>query len=503
MSPDDFATIDLARYELSLRAEAPCELPPFLGSTLRGAFGHALRQAVSAMDGYDCHGCSAADPCVYHYLFETLVPPGVAQLSGQREAPPPFILSPPIVENPVKRESRVWRVPGPAVAAASASGGFSRPESVKGPSVVTSVVFPDGPRRFAAGDTLSFHLMLIGRAIDYLPYVVLAVDRMGRLGLGANRARFHLTEVAALGTNGEVETIYGREGVQSSRVQSPVQSPVQSSAFRLSGPPGAQATPARTSIPLSELIEGRLLQLTDFGPGTARFQRASSRSVDRAHFQRANSRSIDRARYQRASSRSIDRAHFQRASSRSIDRARYQRADPDATRNGSSASPSLEDAVADALRSLSGAIPMNGGGPSPSAPSPSSCRLRFSTPTRIRVNGDLQSELSFELLVRNLLRRVSALSAVHGRGPMELDYRGLIGRAASVETRSSRLTWWDLDRYSNRQQTKMKLGGFIGEVEYEGEAIEEFLPLLAAGEILSIGTGTSFGLGKYEIVGRQ
>lgn len=45
----------------------------------------------------------------------------------------------------------------------------------------------------------------------------------------------------------------------------------------------------------------------------------------------------------------------------------------------------------------------------------------------------------------------------------------------------------------------MKLGGFIGEIEYKGEAITEFLPLIVAGEILHVGTGTSFGLGKYEI----
>jgi hypothetical protein len=130
----------------------------------------------------------------------------------------------------------------------------------------------------------------------------------------------------------------------------------------------------------------------------------------------------------------------------------------------------------------------------------SGVRLRFVTPARIKVGGDLQTDLSFELLVRNLLRRTSTLAAVHGSGPMELDYRGLIDRAASVKTRKSRLVWWDLDRYSNRQQTKMKLGGFIGEIDYEGEAIEEFLPLLIAGELLHVGAGTSFGLGRFEIM---
>jgi hypothetical protein len=122
------------------------------------------------------------------------------------------------------------------------------------------------------------------------------------------------------------------------------------------------------------------------------------------------------------------------------------------------------------------------------------------TPTRIRIEGDLQANLSFELLVRNLLRRISMLIAVHGSAKMAVDFRGLIDRAHNVKKVAERLRWDDWERYSNRQQTKMKLGGFIGEVEYVGDAISEYLPLIAAGELLHIGAGTSFGLGKYEIV---
>jgi hypothetical protein len=38
--------------------------------------------------------------------------------------------------------------------------------------------------------------------------------------------------------------------------------------------------------------------------------------------------------------------------------------------------------------------------------------------------------------------------------------------------------------------------GFIGEVIYEGN-LTPFYPYLKAGEILHIGKGTAFGLGKY------
>jgi CRISPR-associated endoribonuclease Cas6 len=125
--------------------------------------------------------------------------------------------------------------------------------------------------------------------------------------------------------------------------------------------------------------------------------------------------------------------------------------------------------------------------------------LRFLTPIRIKVANDLQPQVDFALLVRNLLRRVSMLTAVHGDAELELDYRGLIARATEVKTASSDLRWWDLERYSNRQQTSMKIGGFIGSTIYEGTLIEDFLPLIVAGEILRVGRGTSYGLGKYEI----
>ena len=118
-------------------------------------------------------------------------------------------------------------------------------------------------------------------------------------------------------------------------------------------------------------------------------------------------------------------------------------------------------------------------------------------PTRIRVDGDLQASLSFELLIRNLLRHVSLLIAMYVESRLDLDYRGLIVRAMSFRIHQASLSWHDWQRCSNRQDTKMKLGGFIGEIEYRGDAIAEHLPLLVAGEVLHVGTGTSFGLGKY------
>ena len=100
MVPEDFAGLELSRYELKLRACQSASLPAFLGSTLRGAFGHALKEAVCVMNHRDCAKCLVADRCIYPYLFETPVPDDVPQLRGQQQAPHPFILTPPIFEPP-------------------------------------------------------------------------------------------------------------------------------------------------------------------------------------------------------------------------------------------------------------------------------------------------------------------------------------------------------------------------------------------------------------------
>jgi hypothetical protein len=71
-----------------------------------------------------------------------------------------------------------------------------------------------------------------------------------------------------------------------------------------------------------------------------------------------------------------------------------------------------------------------------------------------------------------------------------------------VETRDEQVQWRDWKRYSARQDVKMKLGGFVGGVEYRGE-LGPFFSLLQLGERLNIGKGTGFGLRRYRIVSRD
>lgn len=128
-----------------------------------------------------------------------------------------------------------------------------------------------------------------------------------------------------------------------------------------------------------------------------------------------------------------------------------------------------------------------------------SVSLRFVTPVRIRLGGDLQSKLTFSLLVKNLGRRIESLARTHGTEPVDLNAATLTEWAADIQPIADHLTWNDLSRYSNRQRTTLKLGGLVGEISFAGPRLAEFVPFLAAGEVLHLGTATSFGLGRYEL----
>ena len=129
----------------------------------------------------------------------------------------------------------------------------------------------------------------------------------------------------------------------------------------------------------------------------------------------------------------------------------------------------------------------------------SSLRLSFVTPFRLKYMNQFHDEMPFHILVRAMLRRISALFIHHGDGEPEIDYRGLVHRAMGITAQDRRICWVDWERYSNRQQTKMFLGGLVGSVTYM-DVPGEYLPLLALAKEVHLGKQTSFGLGliNYE-----
>lgn len=349
--PLPIVPLRLGRFRFTLRAETEACLPRFKGSTLRGAFGNALKRAVCIRRDLTCDICMVRPSCVYTQVFETLPPEGIAAFRGQKYAPHPYVLEPPVEQR----------------------------------------------QKYEPGEPLTFGLTLIGRAIDYLPYVIFALDHAGRKGLGQRRGRFLLESVLWRPPDGEDRLIY--DGASQH---------LKSGSFALS---------------VGEWIAHRRSQISNLT-----FSNLASTPGPDARTTRQESES--------------------------------------------------------------------------SNPPSSNLLLTFLTPTRLRVQRDLQDRISFELLVRSLLRRLWQLVLVHGEGELSLDHRALIERAKSVTTVRSHLRWLDWERYSRRQRVKMRLGGLVGEVEYgfaDAGDIAEFLPLLILGELLHIGASTTFGLGKFEV----
>jgi len=128
---------------------------------------------------------------------------------------------------------------------------------------------------------------------------------------------------------------------------------------------------------------------------------------------------------------------------------------------------------------------------------PNAISVSFITPTRIKYKNSLTKDLEFHVFFRNLLRRISLLSYFHCNHRIDdSGFKDLIQRARDIKTVKHSLYWHDWERYSNRQKTRMKMGGFMGEITYEGD-LREFWPYIRLGEYMHVGKGSGFGLGRY------
>jgi CRISPR-associated endoribonuclease Cas6 len=130
---------------------------------------------------------------------------------------------------------------------------------------------------------------------------------------------------------------------------------------------------------------------------------------------------------------------------------------------------------------------------------PSRVELHFLTPTRIKIDDRLVERVSFRMLAFKILRR--ALELTHFHVPSESvdwHFRPYLELAERVNVVEEHLRWLDWDRYSNRQHSKMTFGGFVGHLVLEGE-LAPFLPLLKMAEVVHVGKGATFGLGRVKV----
>ena len=311
---EELNKIRFARFRMEMEAVDPLRLPPYKGSTFRGAFGNTFKRLVCVKRDLECASCLIQQQCVYYYVFETPMDVGAEDGRGYTFAPHPFVIEPP----------------------------------------------EETQEHYEPGSLLKVGLVLVGRSLNYLAHFIYAFDEMGNHGLGQGRGKVALKRVYALGRDEEQLIYTVEDGKLDNRY------PV------FEGPRGGETV-------------GQQI------------------------------------------------------------------------------------------------------------------RLRLHTPTRLKEGGKLSDSVGFPLLVRRLLRRTSDLARFHCQAELALDYHAWIARSEQVAVASSDLRWHDWERYSHRQETKMQMGGVVGEICYQGD-LEPFMPLLRLGEELHVGKGTGFGLGRYEIL---
>jgi hypothetical protein len=313
----------IAKYRFTLQAVERLELPPYKGTTLRGAFGNVFKRLACSQSGQVCADCLLQTTCAHAYVFETPLPADAEVLRTYQDVPHPFVLEPPL----------------------------------------------DQRTTYEPGDSLTFNLILIGRGTSYLPYFILTFQELGRLGIGRGRKEFRLKDVMAVNPASGVE------------------------ALLFSGTDGG-------------------LRNEDLSIGYAEIEGKASKIPDNR------------------------------------------------------------------------------------------LAVRFLTPTKLKHAGAYVQQPSFHVLLRSILRRVSSLYYFHCGERWQTNYRGYVDAAKEVQTVDAKTKWVDWERYSSRQKRRVAMGGFVGEVSYEGE-FAKLRPLVLLGDIIHVGKATSFGQGKYEVLLEQ
>jgi len=142
------------RFRFQLRALQAMCLQGYQGSSFRGLLGHMLKKIVCPFKSSQCGACLLRYQCHYLKLFET--PRLTAQApNGTNHLPHPFILLPRL----------------------------------------------DRAVRLAKEEEFYIELVLLKVALPILPYIILAFEKMGQVGLGRHRYRFSIQQVEAMAGN--------------------------------------------------------------------------------------------------------------------------------------------------------------------------------------------------------------------------------------------------------------------------------------------------------------
>ena len=155
--------LSLSHLRFHLLPEQELHLPAHnKGNTLRGGFGNAFRKLVCVDLRWECAECTLRCTCPYTIVFNPFIPPDALQFTGNQNIPRPFVVKPPLATQ----------------------------------------------TRYAPGEPLVFDLVIVGKAIDYLPYFIVTFRELGASGFGLNRARVQLAQAQGIAPDGVATTVY-------------------------------------------------------------------------------------------------------------------------------------------------------------------------------------------------------------------------------------------------------------------------------------------------------
>lgn len=319
-STDAFAGFSLHHLRFHLEPRGVLQMPALnKGNVIRGGFGSTFRRLVCHSNCRDPESCDLRFVCPHTAVFHPFVPEGSEKISRNRDIPRPFVLKPPL----------------------------------------------ETKETYLRDERLSFDLVVVGKAKDYLPYFIVTFKELSHAGLGRGRTACELSSVEAIPAHGEPATVY-------------------SSSDNMVRPP-------RDTIRWPDL-------LSNGGP-------------------QKNVRKI---------------------------------------------------------------------------------KLKFLTPTALKVDGRLVERPVFSHVLKRLRDRVNALSYFYCGQGLDIDFKAFGDMADKVVTIEDRTCWVNSARYSKRRDVEHDLSGFIGEASFEGE-LEPFIPYLSLGEYLHVGKNAVFGSGWFRI----
>ena len=151
-----------SQYRFTLRVETPIGFfNGDVGTTLRGAFGTALRRIVCVDRRQQCPQCPIRQQCVFPLVFSPVRDPDSGP-RRQQNPPRGFVIKPPF----------------------------------------------NAKTRYGSAEAIIFDFLLIGRLTDYFPYVIVPFKELGQLGIGMGRGKFSLAAIDAIKADGSTLPVY-------------------------------------------------------------------------------------------------------------------------------------------------------------------------------------------------------------------------------------------------------------------------------------------------------